>query len=193
MVFQISNFCEKSDIMKLENPIDIKVFILFLLNNVGQPLLYDTVHDIVVQDEYVNHFDFAISFSELLERGQIEEIGTEENRLYRVSQSGKETLESYEGSLLPVIKENALRSALRLIAFNRTGNRITSSITETNGGYTLHCAIVDKEKTLFSVDVFLSERAYAEKLKANFDDRAEIIFRGSLSLLSGDVNFIFDD
>lgn len=179
--------------MKLENQIDVKVFILFLLNNVGEPLVYNTVHDIVVQDEFVNHFDFAISFSELLERGQIIEIGEEGNRLYAVSESGKETLASYEGSLLTIIKERALRSALRLIAFNRSGNRITSSISENNGGQTLRCSIVDKEKTIFSVDVFLTEKGYAEKLKNNFEDNAEIIYRGVLSLLSGDVNFIFNE
>lgn len=180
-------------ILKLENQIDVKIFILFLLNSVGEPLIYNTVHDIVVQDEFVNHFDFAISFSELLERGQIIEIGEEGNRLYAVSESGREVLKSYESSLLTVIKDKALRSALRLIAFNRSGNRILSSITEVNGGYSLRCSIIDKEKTIFSSEVFLTERSYAEKLKLNFEENAEIIYRGSLSLLSGDVNFIFDD
>lgn len=179
--------------MKLENPIDVKVFILFLMNNVGEALNYDTVHDIVVQDEFVNHFDFAICFSELLEMGQVIEIGEEGNRRYFISQSGKETLESYESSLLTIIKERALRSALRLIAFNRSGNRILSSIEETEKGNMLRCSIVDKEKTIMSVEVFLTEKPYAERLKSNFDDRAEIIYRGILSLLSGDVNFIFEE
>ncbi len=179
--------------MKLENPIDVKVFILFLLNNVGEALDYDTVHDIVVQDEFVNHFDFAICFSDLLELGQIVESGEEGDRRYSVSDIGKETLESYESSILTVIKERALRSALRLIAFNRSGNRITSSIEETEKGNTLRCSIVDKEKTIMSVEVFLTEKPYAERLKANFDERAEIIYRGILTLLSGDVNFIFEE
>ena len=179
--------------LKLENPTDVKIFILFLLNSVGEALNYNTVHDIVVQDEFVNHFDFAICFSELLERGQVIELGEEGNRLYAVSHTGKSVLESYESKLLTVIKDRALRSALRLIAFNRSGNRIISRITEEANGYSLHCSIIDNQKTIFSTQVFVTERAYAEKLKRNFDDRAEIIYRGSLSLLSGDVNFIFED
>ena len=186
-------FAEKSDILKLVNKIDIKVFILFLLKNVGEPLEYTTVHDIVVQDEFVNYFDFAFCFSELLEAGQIAEYQVDENCLYSISDSGKEVLESYESSLLPIIRERALKSALRLIAFYRHGNRVSSTITECGEGYTLKCNIVDKQKTLFSVEVYLAEKDYAEKLKANFDERAEIIFRGALSLLSGDVNFIFDE
>ncbi len=183
----------KRNAMKLENHIDVKIFILYLLNNIGEPLEFTTINDIVLQDEFVGYFDFALCFSELLDKGQIGEFGEPQNRLYAISESGKETLESYESSLLPIIKERALRSALRLIAYNRNGNRITSTITDMPNGYTLNCKIVDKEKTLFSVELFLSDRAYAEKLKANFEERAEIIFRGSLSLLSGDVNFIFDD
>lgn len=179
--------------MKLTNKIDIKVFILYLLKNVGEPLEYTTVNDIVVQDEFVNYFDFAFCFSELLEAGQIAEIQISGNCLYSISESGKEILESYESSLLPVIRERALKSALRLLAFYRHGNRISSSITECGEGYTLKCNIVDKQKTIFSVEVYLSEKDYAEKLKENFDERAEIIFRGALSLLSGDVNFIFND
>jgi len=179
--------------LKLVNKIDIKVFILFLLKNVGEPLEYTTVNDIVVQDEFVNYFDFAFCFSELLEAGQIAEYQVDENCLYSISDSGKEVLESYESSLLPIIRERALKSALRLIAFYRHGNRVSSTITECGEGYTLKCNIVDKQKTLFSVEVYLAEKDYAEKLKANFDERAEIIFRGALSLLSGDVNFIFDE
>lgn len=180
--------------MKLEDSIDVKVFILYILNNVGMPLEFNTINDMVLQDEFVRYFDFAICFSELLDNGQIVEFKESDEILYVISESGKETLESYEGSLFPIIKERALRSALRLLSFKLNGNRISSSITETGkGGYMLNCSIVDKEKTIFSVEVHLNDKQYAEKLRANFDERAEIIYRGSLSLLSGDVNFIFDD
>ncbi len=179
--------------MRLENQVDIKIFILYLMKNIDEPLHFTTVNDIVVQDEFVGYFDFAICFSELLENGQIIEIVGSSEPMYIISESGREILESYESSLLTIIKERALKSALRLLAFNRNGDRNISSITENNGGYTLNCGIVDKEKTLLSVDVFLMEKEYAEKLKANFDERAEIIYRGVLALLSGDVNFIFDN
>lgn len=180
--------------MKLENKIDIKVFILYLLSNVGEPLEFTTVNDIVLQDEFVNYFDFAFCFSELLEAGQIDEFGEGDGEhLYMISASGKETLSSYESSLLPVIRERALKSAFRLIAYNRTGKRIHSEITECGEGYTLKCSIVDKKKTWLALELYVAEKSYAERLKANFEERAEIIYRGSLSLLSGDVNFIFDD
>ena len=179
--------------MKLEDKFDIKVFILFLLNNLEDPLAFNTINDIVLQDGFVNYFDFAFCFSELLENGQVEQTSAEGEPLYRISEAGRGALESYEGSVLGSVKERALRSALRLLAFNRSGNRIHSKIEENGSGFTLSCNISDKEKTLFCIEVFLTERHYAEKLKENFDERAEIIYRGALSLLSGDVNFIFEE
>lgn len=180
--------------MKLSDKVDVKVFILYLMKNIGEPLDYNTLNDIVLQDEFVNYFDFAFAFSELLDAQQIIEItDAGPDKLYIISESGKETLESYESSLLTVIKERALRSALRLLAFNRTGTRIKSEITEKGGGYNLNCRIFDNEKTLFSVDVYLTDRHYAEKMQVNYDERAEIIYKGALALLSGDVNYIFDE
>lgn len=179
--------------MKLDNYVDIKVFILYLMKNVGEPLEFTTVNDIVLQDEFVGYFDFAFCFSDLLDAGAIVSEESGGKTLYSVSALGLETLESYEGSLLPVIKERALRSALRLIAFNRSGSRITTDINEVTGGYMLVCRIKDKERTLFSTEIFIAERAIAEKYRANFEERAEVIFRGVLSLLSGDVNYLFDE
>ena len=57
--------------MKLDNYVDIKVFILYLMKNVGEPLEFTTVNDIVLQDEFVGYFDFAFCFSDLLDAGAI--------------------------------------------------------------------------------------------------------------------------
>ena len=53
---------------------DIKIFILYLLKNLNYPLDFNTISDIVVQDEFVNYFDFAECFAELLDIGNIEQL-----------------------------------------------------------------------------------------------------------------------
>jgi hypothetical protein len=179
-------------ILELSDNFERKVFILFLLNNLDEPLEFSTINDIVIQDNFVNYFDFAICFSELLESGQITETGGSKP-LYSISEAGRTSIESYESTLYTSVREKALRSALRLLAFNRSGSKISSSITECKGGYILKCSITDSQRVLFNTEVFLTEKHYAEKLKANFDEKAEIIYKGSLALLSGDVNFIFEE
>ena len=165
---------------------------MYLLKNIKEPLEFSTINDIVVQDGFVNYFDFAICFAELLESNQITELKGDKT-LYVISPEGTEAVESVEDKIFVSVKEKALRSALRLLAFNRSGSRTRSRVEKAEKGYKLICSIEDSEKTLLHIEVFLTDAHYAEKLRVNYDERAEIIYKGVLSLLSGDVNFLCDE
>lgn len=178
--------------MELTEKLDIKVFILFLLKNIKEPLEYSTINDIVIQDGFVNYFNFSICFGELVESGQIEELPGEKST-YRISPDGELAVENVEMRLFTTVREKALRSALRLLAFYKTGNRVAAAVEEKDGGYELSCLIADSTRKLLQINVYLTEKYYAETLKGNFDDRAENIYKGVLALLSGDVNYIFDE
>ena len=193
-MYETENFSHGlGDILKLENKLDGKVFILYLMNKVDAPLEYTTVNDIVLQDEFVNYFDFALCFSELLDAGQVEEAGSiGDIKLYRVSKSGKESLASYESSLLSVIRDHASKSVRRFMAYKREGRRTVSEITPCGEGYMLKCEIYDREKKLFSTEIYISELADAEEIKDNFKDRDDIILKSVQALISGKVNYIFE-
>ena len=165
---------------------------MYLLKNIKEPLEFSTINDIVVQDGFVNYFDFAICFAELLESNQITELKGDKT-LYVISPEGTEAVESVEDKIFVSVKEKALRSALRLLAFNRSGSRTRSRVEKAEKGYKLICSIEDSEKTLLHIEVFLTDAHYAEKLRVNYDERAEIIYKGVLSLLSGEVNLLFDE
>ncbi len=181
--------------MELTDKFEIKIFILFLLKNIKEPLEFSMINDIVIQDGYVNYFDFAICFAELLESGQILEQKRKEDShpVYVITPAGEEAVSNVQMKLFTTVREKALRSALRLLAFYKTGNRISSDLEELPNGYMLSCKIEDKDKVLMNLQVFLTEKYYADKLRKNFDDRAENVYKGVLSLLSGDVNYIFDE
>lgn len=181
--------------MELTDKFEIKIFILFLLKNIKEPLEFSMINDIVIQDGYVNYFDFAICFAELLENGQILEQKRKEDShpVYVITPAGEEAVSNVQMKLFTTVREKALRSALRLLAFYKTGSRISSDLEELPNGYMLSCKIEDKDKVLMNLQVFLTEKYYADKLRKNFDDRAENVYKGVLSLLSGDVNYIFDE
>ena len=46
---------------------------------------------------------------------------------------------------------------------------------------------------IFSTKLILDTESRAKKLKENFYDRPEVIYRGSLALLSGNMNFLLDN
>lgn len=179
--------------LELTNKFEIKVFILYLLKNIGEPLDITTIGEVVVQDAFVNYFDFSICFSDLLETSQVEEIEVEGEKLYVISETGVLMVSEVQSALYAGVKEKALRSAQRLIALKRHGNRISCEVSECGRGFMLSASIVDNEKTLLRLETYVTDEDYANRMKANFDEKAEVIYKGALALLSGDVNFIFDE
>ena len=56
---------------------NVKIFVLFLMENINYPLDFVSINDIVMQTDYVMYLDFAESFHEMIDGGLIEFV--EEN------------------------------------------------------------------------------------------------------------------
>ena len=46
---------------------NVKIFVLYLMRNIGYPMSFSTVNDIVMQNDYVMYLDFAEAFHEMLD------------------------------------------------------------------------------------------------------------------------------
>ena len=92
--------------MELTDKFEIKIFILFLLKNIKEPLEFSMINDIVIQDGYVNYFDFAICFAELLENGQILEQKRKEDShpVYVITPAGEEAVSNVQMKHISVRK-----------------------------------------------------------------------------------------
>ncbi len=108
----------------LKDKNDIKIFILYLLGSVGYPLDFNTISDIVVQDDFVGYFDFAECFAELVDCGNIEIVHAEPNDLYRITPNGRLVAEQLQSNILGMMREKSLRSAMRLLSFKSRGSDV---------------------------------------------------------------------
>ena len=50
---------------------NVKIFVLYLMENVGTPLSFVTLNDIVMQTDYIMYLDFAEAFHKMLDDGLI--------------------------------------------------------------------------------------------------------------------------
>ncbi|MBQ3508354.1 MAG: DUF4364 family protein, partial [Clostridia bacterium] len=75
----------------LGNKQNIKIFVLYLMQNVGYPMDFVTVNDIIMQTDYVAYLDFAETFSLLEEAELIRREGTNERGepTYTVTPKGR--------------------------------------------------------------------------------------------------------
>jgi len=177
--------------MKEKN--DIKVFILYLMRHVGYPLEFADINDIVVQDGIVKYFDFAECFAELLDTGNIQEENVDGVDYYSVTEQGMHVADNLETNLMTTIRDRSLKNALRLLSFKKRGADIKCSGEETeNGGFMITCIIREKNQETLKVSALLDNKFQFEKMKANFYDKPEVVYRGILALLSGEVNYLLD-
>lgn len=174
---------------------DIKIFILYLMMNIGYPLDFSNLNDIVVQDGVVGYFDFAECFAELIDTGNILEIKEEDGEVYyKISEQGIHVAENLQSNLMMMIRERSVKSAFRLLSFKKRGSIIKSSSEPVpGGGYKFNCRIAENNQQLLNIDIFLDNKSQLDRMEHNFNEKPEIVYRGIFALLSGEVNYLIDN
>lgn len=184
----------------LTNPDDIKVFILYLLDRVGYPLRYERVAEIVVQDGIVNFIDFGKYFHELLEDGHITELANEpdvdeDNPMghptYTVSDTGKVIARELQDRLFGTVRERSYQNAIRYLDFAKRGATVTQTCSMEGDRYIFHCDITDREGTQMELSIRADSEYQLKQMKMTYSNQPEIVFRGIMALLTGEVNYLF--
>ena len=157
---------------------NVKIFVLYLMENINYPLDFVTLNDIVMQTDYVMYLDFAEGFHEMLRDGLIDNVGKDSE--------GK-------SDILDSILDKSLAGALRYLDFRRRGI-VTSCHSERqpDGSYDVTFTMTEKGRVIMSASLAVDSENRAERMKDNFRDRPEAIYRGMVALLAGNVNYLFD-
>ena len=174
---------------------NVKIFVLYLMQNVGYPMDYITLSDVVMQTDYIAYLDFAEAFAELEEAGLLEKNGKNEagEDTYTVTKKGVCVVDSMRNKVLTSILEEGLACALRFLDFRRRGVKISCCRDENPaGGYDLHCSVVEAGKSLLDITLWVDSAVRADRMEQQFRDRPEQMYRGILAMLSGKINYLFD-
>lgn len=165
---------------------EIKILLCYLLKNADRPLSFDNLNDILQKDGLVNYFEFAQSLHELLESGHVDLVKKDGAELYKVTRLGAGTADLFERRLPLTVREKAVKAAVRLLARMQleAENRVT--ITESASGFTVECRVLDGGDELMAVRLLVSEKAQAESVRQQFLADPAAVYRGVISLLTGD-------
>jgi len=199
---------------QLKKDDEIKIFILYLLDKIGYPLDYPSIGSIMMQDGIVNFFDFAQCFFALVDAGHIREIIVEKPEssaessdnedeetefepattvLYEVTDTGREVARVLSDSLMITVREKSYRSALRHLSFERQGAYVNHSYRPDGEGFLVNCSIKDHNGVVMDLTVRADSEYQLKRMLNNYSERPEVVFRGVVALLSGDVNYLFED
>ncbi len=201
---------------QLKKEDEIKIFILYLLDKIGYPLDYPSIGSIMMQDGIVNFFDFAQCFFALVDAGHIREIIADKNEkaegvdvaesedddadfeptstvLYEVTDTGRHVARVLSDSLMVSVREKSYRSALRHLSFERQGAYVDHSYRPDGDGFLVNCSIKDHNGVVMDLTVRADSEYQLRRMLNNYSERPEVVFRGVVALLSGDVNYLFED
>lgn len=172
---------------------NVKIFVLYLMENINYPLDFVTINDIVMQTDYIIYLDFAECFHQMVDDGLV--IMTEEGdeKFYHISEKGRVVARELKSDILPSILDESLRYALRYLDFKRRGivSHCSSEKIE-DGRYKIECSLTENGVVIYSASLVVDTEERVEKMKETFRDRPEVIFRGVNALLAGQVNYLFD-
>lgn len=174
---------------------NVKIFVLYLMQNINYPLDYITLNDIIMQNDYVMYLDFAESFHEMLDAGLIEECGKNEagDTTYIVSQKGTVVATELHSEILTSLLDKSLECALRYLDFKKRGIKISTSVEKREDGrFDLKCIIKEKDVVIMENSVVVDTENRARRMQENFRDHPEVVYKGVFALLSGNINFIFN-
>lgn len=188
------------------SPQQVKVFILYLLEKVGYPLDYNDLATIVIRDGFVDYFDFVTYFHELLEAGHIRRLPKEETNdvaqddvpadrdAYEVTDTGRMIAKGLaDDLLLAAVREKSYISAMRHLSLEKRGAVVDHSIEQVgDGSYIFHCSIKDCDGLAFDLDLRADSYMQVSRMRMNFEDKPDVVYRGIVALVTGNVNYLFE-
>ena len=174
---------------------NVKIFVLYLMQNINYPLDYVTINDIVMQNDYVMYLDFAESFHEMLDAELIEDCGKNESgeSMYVVTEKGRIVATQLHSEILTSLLDKSLECALRYLDFKKRGIKISSRVEKREDGrYEVICIVKEKNDIIMQNSVVVDTANRAQRMEDNFRDHPEVVSKGVMALLSGNINFIFN-
>ena len=184
------------------SPQQVEVFILYLLEKIGYPLDYNDIAPIVIRDGFVDYFDFVTYFHELLEANHIARIPREEEGessvsdrdMYTVSDTGRLIAKGLaDDLLLAAVREKSYISAMRHLSLEKRGAVLHHDMEPNGDGtYNFHCTIKDCDGLAFDLTLRADSFMQASRMRMNFEDKPDVVYRGLVALVTGNVNYLFE-
>ena len=171
---------------------NVKIFVLFLMENINYPLDFVSINDIVMQTDYVMYLDFAESFDELLESDLIEFTEIDGEKYYSVTRKGSLVARELSSDILSSILDKSLEAAFRYLDFKKRGIEARcSSERRADGRFDLTCTLYEKKQRIFETTIVIDSENRLERIKQHYMERPDVVYRGTVALLTGQMSYLF--
>jgi hypothetical protein len=174
-----------SDTGFIREKLEVKFLILFVLASFDTEASFDDVLASTLVDGAITYFDISDAFYELVESGHIEKNG----ELYKITQKGKEIIESCESRLPASVRREAQRAVLRAVAKSKRNSMISCETKEISQNHLVTSLKMNDDRgEIIKIELMVINRQQAAMLENNFKSNAEMIYNEVLKALLRDYS-----
>ena len=170
---------------------DLKVFLLFLLDNIRYPIAHTTIMEIILENTDELSIDYDECLNELSESGHLYVDEVDSEKYYMISDEGRMVASELYDSLDKEFRERSLRTAIKHISLSKSGASIKSYIEQTETKrYRVTLEAYDSQGEIMKTSLTVSSRTEAETIQRNFEAKPDGVYRGVLFSATGRIEYL---
>lgn len=170
---------------------DLKVFLLFLLDNIRYPIDGTTMLSIIEENTDDISLDYEQCLAELADSEHLLFDEVDGEKYYMISDKGRMVASELYDTLDKGFRERSLRSAIKHISLSKSGASIKAYIVETDSKrYRVTLEASDSFGEMMQTSLTVNSRAEAEQIKKNFENKPDGVYRGVLFAATGRIEYL---
>lgn len=160
---------------------EIRTLICYMLKSVGSPMTKENIVSALMEKGLANYFETGACFEDLVKNGNIKAA---EDNTYRLTSAGELIARELEDTLAPTVRERAVQCALSLIEQERKERENRVTITKTENGFTVNCAISGGDMDLLTFSLYVPDITQARMIRKNFYKNPEMFYSVMIAMLT---------
>ena len=154
-----------------------KLMILYTLSRVSFPLTNAQLTAFILEKEYTNYFNIQRALSELLDDAFIFSKTIRNSSMYRITDSGIETLQFFDNMISPGIKED-IEAYLTENKYELQEELSTPAefFQVKKGEYVAHLRVIERETSIIDLTLTVPTEEEAAKLCNNWREKSSDVY-----------------
>ena len=181
----------KKEPYKLKTILDIKIFLLFILDNIKYPVDHGTIMHIIAENVENPGFDYDEALAELVSDDLVCTDEFEGKSYYVITKKGRPYAAELYDMLDESFRERSIQSAIKHSSLSDRGLSVRGNIEELpSKRFKVTVSLHDTDEELMQTSFTVVSRREAEKIRDNFLAKPEGMYNGFLFAATGRMDYL---
>lgn len=161
-----------------------KLIILFILNKVDFPLTNSQLSDFILEKEYTNYFNIQQAISELTSQELITMSTVRHSSYYRISTSGRETLEFFDNKISDAIKSDIMEYLRKnKYAMREEVSNLADYHEEKKNEFVVRCQVKEQGSSIIDLSLIVPTEDAAIAICNNWRKKSQSVYSHLMKML----------